>query len=363
MLGLITALLIAGNATAGSAPTEVFERDDVDDCDAVVSEPVPVAYAMPLETTPRLDVRVHVVLDGIPVDRGEQIMARVAEAYDAIGIDLKATYQEVSIEPDSVDDGATGTGGVAHGPALMSSVKTAVGEARPWGSDVVFAMTSDDIAGAAGFADCIGGVRSASQSFAVGQAAVDPAMEAGPVSHQKSAKIAAHEIAHLLGAHHHYANCAEAPRDPGGGITLLVSEACTVMINDVGLASLGWSTLEAAVVRGHVAEFAIGAGMGPEPVHQRDLKLKINKKGVGKGTIDSATAECLTTSVVTLERKSAGQWNQVARDESFSSGGYAFPDPLKRGTYRTSIPSGYFEGQTHRESCTSAISPEVTFAP
>lgn len=360
LLGLITALMIAGTASADATPTEVFERDAPHDCDALVSEPVPVAYGMPLETTPRLDLRVHVVLDGIPVDRAQQIMAQVADSYEAIGIDLAAAYQEVAIEPDGVDDGPTGTGQVAHGDALMPLVKTAVGEARPWGTDVVYAMTSDDIAGVAGYADCIGGVRSASHSFAVGQASVEPGMETGPANNAKSAKIAAHEIAHLLGAHHHFANCAEAPKDPNG---LLLWEACTMMINDVGLASLGWSTLESAVVRGHVAEFAIGAGMGPEPLHERKLSFKINKEGVAKGTINSETAQCLSTSVVTLERRTAGQWTQVAQDETLATEAYRFEGPLKRGTYRTSISGSYFEGETHRESCAPAISPEVSFAP
>jgi hypothetical protein len=240
----------------------------------------------------------------------------------------------------------------------MPAIQDAVGGARPWGTDVVYAMTSDNIANAAGYAECIGGVRFGGHAFAVGEAAVEADADTGP-GNNKSAKIAAHEIAHLLGAHHHYANCAEAPRDPGGGITMLVSEACTMMINDVGLASLGWSTLESSVVRGHVERFAIGAKMGPEPKHERELVFRINKKGVGKGTIHSEVAQCIGTSAVSLQRKTSGQWSTVAEVESNPTADYTFEGPLARGIYRTSVSDSYFEGETHRESCPAVVSPEV----
>lgn len=358
--GAISTLMLTGNAVAGSRQLQAFERDEAEDCDALVGEPIPEAYAGPLETAPLLDLRVYVVLDGISLARGQKIMARVAEAYDTIGIDLQATYQEVSIEPDAIDDDVGGTGQPAHGDGLLPSIKAAVGGARPWGTDVVYAMTSDNIAKAAGYAECIGGVRFAGHPFAVGEAAIEPSEDTGVGNNNRSAKIAAHEIGHLLGAHHHYANCAEQPKDLGG---LFLAEYCTVMINDVGLMSLGWSMLESSVIRGHVAEFAIGATMGSEPVHKRSLRFKITKRGVGKGTLASQTSRCVSTSVVTLERKKRKRWIEVSQEESFSTGGYTFPGPLESGVYRTSIPGSYFEGHTHRESCPPATSPQVTLSP
>jgi hypothetical protein len=354
LLGLIPALLITGNATASSAPTEVFERDDAEACDPWMPEPVPVAYAMPLETTPRLDLRVHVILDGITVERGQQIMGRVAEAYDTIGIDLKATYQEVTIEPDDVDSGAAGTGEPAHGSAFMPAVKAAVGGARPWGTDVVYALTSDLIVGTtAGYADCIGGVRSTTESFAVGEASVNGGEDTGMGRNNVTAKIATHEIAHLLGAHHHFANCAEAPKDPDGYLLL---EACTVMVNDIGLASFGWSTIEAAVVRGYVSDFAIAAHQGPEPVHPRGLSLKITKKSVAKGDVTSETPECVSDLPISIERRQGAGWIQIASDRAFSSGNYEIEIPKPAGTYRAVVAQNYVVGDTHREMCAGAAS-------
>lgn len=66
-----------------------------------------------------------------------------------------------------------------------------------------------------------------------------------------TAKIMAHEVSHLLGAHHHYANCAEGI--PTATMTDMAS-LCTLMINDLGLASQNLSTLNGAITRGYLDE-------------------------------------------------------------------------------------------------------------
>ncbi len=65
--------------------------------------------------------------------------------------------------------------------------------------------------------------------------------------------IAAHELGHLMGAHHHYGNCGEgAPSVQGGGPT-----PCTVMFPAMIRMNAGnFGTFEGAVVRGHAVDFA-----------------------------------------------------------------------------------------------------------
>ena len=58
----------------------------------------------------------------------------------------------------------------------------------------------------------------------------------------------AHEIGHLLGAHHHYSS-PEGLLAPSPNVLSLMSP-------DTTLASLRFSTLEAAVVGGYAARYA-----------------------------------------------------------------------------------------------------------
>ncbi len=230
---------------------------DAEDC----TEAIPEHYVTPLnDSSSELPLDVRVVLDGISISRGHDIMAAVATAYEPLKIKIVPTFQEVRLTPDSVDPPPWGSGKPAHSRNVMQALKDQFKGARPAGSDVVYLLTSTPIAGVtAGFADCIGGVRYPTRAFAVGEASVDGSGERSWFNANMTAKIAAHEIAHLLGAHHHYANCVE------GDKAALVPEMapCTMMFNDVSLVSLRFSTVEAAVVRGHVARFAADSSTPP----------------------------------------------------------------------------------------------------
>jgi hypothetical protein len=55
-----------------------------------------------------------------------------------------------------------------------------------------------------------------------------------------------------MGAHHHYANCAEGLlADPPPGEL----SPCTLMINAVDLSSLNFGTFNGLVVRGHMEAY------------------------------------------------------------------------------------------------------------
>ena len=102
----------------------------------------------------------------------------------------------------------------------------------------------------AAMADCIGGVAYADRAFAVGE--FTPIAQTSLVLYALgthfAAKTFAHEVGHLMGAHHHYANCAEAAV-PGDA-------PCTLMFNFVDIQKLQFSTLNSLVVRGHAQLYA-----------------------------------------------------------------------------------------------------------
>ena len=193
--------------------------------------------------TPVVDLATTVLLDGVTQSRGAELFGISPVSYQPLGIDLR-TVQFISVSFTGTD---------AQG--LIDQAKAHFGGTRPEGSDLVYVLTSKDIqvgdnTAVAGLADCIGGVRFDDRAFAVGENLRD---FDDPIGHNLAAKVAAHEIGHLMGAHHHYANCVEGnlgPDEPGE------LSPCTLMINVVDLASLNFSTLNGTIVRGHATSFA-----------------------------------------------------------------------------------------------------------
>ncbi len=76
----------------------------------------------------------------------------------------------------------------------------------------------------AGVAYCIGGVRYADTAFAIGEGSSP--WETTLDDKTFSAKIAAHEIGHVMGAHHHYGNCVEGDRSTEGVESLRSARSC-----------------------------------------------------------------------------------------------------------------------------------------
>lgn len=60
-------------------------------------------------------------------------------------------------------------------------------------------------------------------------------------------------IGHLMGVHHHYANCVEGNLASDGTGDL---SPCTLMFNFVEIQSVNFGILEGLVARGHAVQFA-----------------------------------------------------------------------------------------------------------
>lgn len=222
-----------------------IDPEDINTCLQVLPSAIGVGGVTDAGQTVSLDVAV--LLDGVDLGLGNQIMTKAAESYAPFGVELNVVkYRSVAF---------SGT----EGADIIQQAKDYYGGVRPSGSDLVYVLTGKDITdggdtGLAGLADCIGGVRFAHRAFAVGEAVgIDP-FPIGPFTLEVNAhpEIAAHELGHLMGAHHHYANCVEG---------LLEGEAtdlspCSLMFNFVDFQSLSFSQVNTAVVRGHAVQYA-----------------------------------------------------------------------------------------------------------
>ena len=221
----------SSSAPAQAAPIEIGH---IPECTQLVPA------ALSLDNT-AVGLEARVLLDGVSLARGQQVFQVARNSYAPLGINLTGTFETVSF------DGTNAQG-------LIDQSKDRFGGTRPAGTDLVYTLTNKDIqldgqTAVAGLADCIGGVAFPSRAFAVGENfSTDEASLLGiPIAGQLTAKVAAHEIGHLMGGHHHYANCVEG----------LLSEfpgelsPCTLMFNAVDLASLNFATLNGLVVKGH----------------------------------------------------------------------------------------------------------------
>ena len=229
-------------AVVKAAAADAGPIDEEQEC----LEPVPAAVGTDhLTGGPLLDLAVRVLVDGPSTARAQEIFATAATSYEPLGATLRAvSYESVNF-----------TGDDAQG--LIDQAKARFGGARPAGADLVYVFTSKDIqaggnTAVAGLADCIGGVRFDNQAFAVGED-FGPEEQADPLQRNGTAKVLAHELGHLMGAHHHYANCVEGNLSEVGEPEV---SPCTLMFNVVNLASLNFSALNGTVVRGHATEYA-----------------------------------------------------------------------------------------------------------
>lgn len=187
-----------------------------------------------------LDLSVAILLDGVSISDGQKTLQAAQAAFTRLNVRVAASFDAIQTGSNAAED-------------LIAAARAHFGGARPSGADVVYLLTNKDIddSGVAGLADCIGGIRFADRAFAIGEFNFDDGTQLGPVTlqDQLAGKVMAHEIGHLLGGHHHQSNCSES------AALGTENDGCTLMINDVGLSSLVFSTLNGGINRGLIGAF------------------------------------------------------------------------------------------------------------
>jgi hypothetical protein len=271
----------AASLVAGGEKT--YGEEDSDAVDCVEATPDKVGVSGVTDDGRRISLDVTVLLDeNVTEARAREVMAYSKKSYEPLGIDLNVTrYLLVDVPDDGTAKKGDLTVGTALGSDLIDAAKAVFGGKRPPDSDVVYLLTNKDTYslteesaigdtdedddgrvdedkrdyGLLGLADCIGGVRFADHAFAIGELGDELAFGTGPVSFLGNAgsKTASHEIGHLMGAHHHYFDCAEGflTESDEGEVS-----PCTIMAPFVDLGSINFGVVDGAAVRGHAAAYA-----------------------------------------------------------------------------------------------------------
>ena len=255
---LVTAALLYPASAQADGPEESSSRAPHDshasaglridgrapDCTEIPpGEVPPVAVA----TTPVLPLEVRVMTERRHLGDTKTYMKATVDSFSRIGIRLKVSY-DVVIPPSTWK---TGFLQEASSDEIFKFMKARYRGKRPRGVDLVYYMTAY---WSGGMADCIGGVAFADQAFAFGS--IDYATEGlVPQPLVNEGFVAAHELGHLLGAHHHYSNCAEALPS---GATRTDLGPCTTMFPLATGISGTFGLLERSFIRHYTARYAKG---------------------------------------------------------------------------------------------------------
>jgi hypothetical protein len=214
---------------------KAFDRQP--DCGQIPPDHVPT---MQPDTSHHVQLGVRILSARADAALVRRAMPRIATIYRQIGIDVRVSYDTMRVPPSMTDQFK-----------LMDAARAHYGGTRPRGVDVVY-LATDNFAGG-GYASCVGGIQYPERAFAVGGIHY---MAGGAVTvpFVDPAIIAAHEIGHLLGAHHHYATCV-AGAEPAGATQGGVGP-CTLMFPAAVGASGTFSPTETAYIRDYTTRFA-----------------------------------------------------------------------------------------------------------
>lgn len=221
---------------------------------------VPAAYSAPVlseDNGSRIFLDTIVLLDGVSRREAAALVKEAQVSYTPLTIKIRPTFRRLRGIPS---DGSYGGRPAAETSALFKAARDAVGGKRPAGSDIVvllseksfYGFTDEDgdgypdenerQYGTIGEAACAGGVRWPETAFAL----VDARFSSDP----KTVGITlAHEIGHLLGGHHHLANCTE-------GVQEAPATPCTTMWAFSMAISSTFGRVNAAIIRGHSVTYA-----------------------------------------------------------------------------------------------------------
>ena len=239
---LALTLSLLGAASAGAAPVIDAQPED---CTSQVTPEVTPPLAV--STDPVLPLEVRVMVETADLAEAKKHLAVTREAFGAIGIKLKVRF-DVVVPPAEWTAGSLSE---PSGDAIFAFMKGHYGGERPAGVDAVYFITRY---WSGGLADCVGGVRRADSAFAFGSMDYKVEGTVG-IPTAKEGVIAAHELGHLLGAHHHYSNCTEAL--PSGALRGDFNP-CTTMSPAAATASSTFGLLERSFVRYYTEHYAKG---------------------------------------------------------------------------------------------------------
>jgi hypothetical protein len=251
VLALATFALPSPVGSQPIAPIDV-ERD--------CQELVPAAYSAPVisdDDGRRIFYDIEVLLDGITLEYARSLLESAQISYTPLQIQLRPTFKRIrGIKSDGTYSGRL----AAETSYLFAKVREAVGGERPKGKDAVLLLTdkafyaftdadgdgyadeSEREYGSIGEAACAGGVRWPETAFALVDAEFSTdTLQVGITT--------AHELGHLVGGHHHLANCSE-------GIMESATTPCTTMWAYSLVISSTFSTANAALIRGHAETYA-----------------------------------------------------------------------------------------------------------
>ena len=262
ILMIVLPLAGASSPTALAVVGALSPDDEPRDC----LEAAPAAVGSSVIGS-RAVVDVLVLVDGASLSEAAADMSTAAAPYDKAGVDLRLTFRKQSFRSDGeMQYTETRRKQTINSNRAISDARDLFpGRKRPHGFDLVYVLTEKAVwkghpdsaedesrdYGIAGEASCIGGIRFPERAFAVGEWEAGTEVHGLKVAPDFTAALAAHELGHLMGAHHHYSVCGTT----AAGAADRRTDLCTTMFPEITGMGLQFSPINAAVVYGHAEQF------------------------------------------------------------------------------------------------------------
>ncbi len=251
------AAVIAASPLAGPASGEEPEPSGcLEETPAAISTAVPGSAPVAL--------RVLLQTDHVPRDAVIGAVDEATRVLGTAGIDATFVVRRLDLRSDGKNvEGDRESLRVAD---AHEAQRRATGRSEPAGFDLVHLLTTRDLYedelgggpnfGVAGHAECIGGIRFDGWGYSVSEVPPRQRYLKGTsikMQAEMRGRAMAHELGHLMGAHHHYTACGptavEELSESQGGV-------CSVMFPDTAVHGPSFDPVNAQIVRGHAEEWA-----------------------------------------------------------------------------------------------------------